>query len=175
MLHTIEAFDLDRDDFASFLECMTMDLTVTTYADYAALLSYMEGSAAVIGTMMLPILDPLDAAAAREPARQLGLAFQLTNFIRDVAEDLGRGRIYLPLADLERFGVDREDLHRAAADRRADPGVAGARRLRGRPGARALRRRGAGHPHARPELAGLHPHRVPRLRRDPRRGRAGRP
>ena len=123
VLHTIEAFDLDRDDFASFLECMTMDLTVTTYADYAALLSYMEGSAAVIGTMMLPILDPLDAAAAREPARQLGLAFQLTNFIRDVAEDLGRGRIYLPLADLARFGVDREDLHRATADRRTTPAL----------------------------------------------------
>jgi phytoene synthase len=50
------------------------------------------------------------AAAAREPARQLGLAFQLTNFIRDVAEDLGRGRVYLPAADLERFGVRRDDL-----------------------------------------------------------------
>ena len=64
----------------------------------------MEGSAAVIGTMMLPILGSADPAAAREPARQLGLAFQLTNFIRDVAEDLDRGRIYLPAEDLAGSG-----------------------------------------------------------------------
>jgi phytoene synthase len=80
----------------------------------------MQGSAAVIGTMMLPILlapddrpGPVAAAAmdgAREPARQLGLAFQLTNFIRDVAEDLDRDRVYLPAADLESFGVSRDDL-----------------------------------------------------------------
>jgi phytoene synthase len=50
------------------------------------------------------------ADRAREPARQLGLAFQLTNFIRDVAEDLDRGRVYLPVADLESFGVGRADL-----------------------------------------------------------------
>jgi phytoene synthase len=64
----------------------------------------------VIGTMMLPVLESADPARAREPARQLGLAFQLTNFIRDVGEDLRRGRIYLPLADLDRFGVAPADL-----------------------------------------------------------------
>jgi phytoene synthase len=57
--------------------------------------------------------------AARGPARELGLAFQLTNFIRDVAEDLERGRVYLPLADLERFGLTPADLGEAAAARRA--------------------------------------------------------
>jgi phytoene synthase len=81
----------------------------------------MEGSAAVIGTMMLPILEADDLAAAREPARQLGLAFQLTNFIRDVAEDLDLGRVYLPLSDLDRFGVTRADLTAAAAAGRAGP------------------------------------------------------
>lgn len=105
VLHTIAVFDLDRDDFARFLRSMAMDLTVASYPTYADLLDYMEGSAAVIGTMMLPILGAADPAAAREPARQLGIAFQLTNFIRDVAEDLDRGRIYLPLEDLDRFGV----------------------------------------------------------------------
>jgi phytoene synthase len=101
---------------------MAMDLTVTGYATYADLLRYMEGSAAVIGTMMLPILEATDPAAAREPARQLGLAFQLTNFIRDVAEDLGRGRIYLPAEDLAAFGVSPADLATAAAARRStDP------------------------------------------------------
>ena len=80
---------------------------MTSYQSYADLLAYMEGSAAVIGTMMLPVLEPADPVAARGPARQLGLAFQLTNFIRDVAEDLRRGRVYLPAADLDRFGVTR--------------------------------------------------------------------
>jgi 15-cis-phytoene synthase len=117
---TIATFGLPQADFDSFFASMRMDLHVRAYADYGALLEYMEGSAAVIGTMMLPILlapeagpGPVSAAAvtaAREPARQLGLAFQLTNFIRDVAEDLRRGRVYLPVADLEQFGVRRDDL-----------------------------------------------------------------
>ncbi|MEV1070742.1 phytoene/squalene synthase family protein [Micromonospora parva] len=116
VLHTIAVFDLDRDDFASFLKSMAMDLTVTAYPTYDHLLDYMEGSAAVIGTMMLPILGSSDPVAAREPARQLGFAFQLTNFIRDVAEDLDRGRTYLPDEDLAKFGVTREELV-AARDR----------------------------------------------------------
>jgi phytoene synthase len=118
--HTIATFGLPRADFDAFLASMRMDLQVHAYANYSALLEYMEGSAVAIGTMMLPILlapdngpGPVPAAAiaaAREPARQLGLAFQLTNFLRDVAEDLGRGRVYLPVADLERFGVPWGDL-----------------------------------------------------------------
>jgi phytoene synthase len=79
----------------------------------------MEGSAAVIGTMMLPILGSSDPVAAREPARQLGLAFQLTNFIRDVAEDLDRGRTYLPDEHLAAFGVTRADLE----ERRSTPKI----------------------------------------------------
>ncbi len=110
VLHTIAVFDLDVADFATFLRCMAMDLTITRYETYDDLLDYMEGSAAVIGTMMLPILGSSDPAAAREPARQLGLAFQLTNFIRDVSEDLDRGRIYLPLADLSKFDLAPVDL-----------------------------------------------------------------
>ncbi|MFI7513090.1 phytoene/squalene synthase family protein [Micromonospora echinofusca] len=123
VLHTIAVFDLDRDDFASFLKSMAMDLTVTSYRTYGHLLDYMEGSAAVIGTMMLPILGSSDPAAAREPARQLGFAFQLTNFIRDVAEDLDRGRTYLPDDDMAQFGVTREELVEARARGRATPRV----------------------------------------------------
>src|SRR4051794_40448058 len=110
VLHTIAVFDLDVDDFATFLRSMAMDLTITSYETYDDLLDYMEGSAAVIGTMMLPILGASDRTAAREPARQLGLAFQLTNFIRDVAEDLQRGRVYLPIEDLARFDITPADL-----------------------------------------------------------------
>jgi len=115
VLHTIAVFDLEVDDFATFLRCMAMDLTETSYGTYDDLLDYMEGSAAVIGTMMLPILGSRDPAAAREPARQLGFAFQLTNFIRDIAEDLERGRVYLPESHLGRFGVTRDDLARGVA------------------------------------------------------------
>jgi len=115
VLHTIAVFDMDREDFTKFLRSMAMDLTVTGYAAYDDLLDYMAGSAAAIGTMMLPILGSSDPVAAREPARQLGLAFQLTNFIRDVAEDLDRGRVYLPLEHLDAFGVTRADLEQRAA------------------------------------------------------------
>jgi phytoene synthase len=128
VLHTINVFDLDLEDFRKFLSGMAMDLTVSGYASYDDLLGYMEGSAAVIGTMMLPILESSDPAAAREPARQLGLAFQLTNFIRDVAEDLDRGRVYLPRDDLARFGVTPADLKAArAAGGLGSRSVAGAR------------------------------------------------
>jgi 15-cis-phytoene synthase len=110
VLHTVRAFDLEVADFEKFLDSMAMDLVKDGYRTYDDLLGYMEGSAAVIGTMMAPILESSDPPRAREHARQLGLAFQLTNFIRDVAEDLERGRVYLPAADLERFGVGRADL-----------------------------------------------------------------
>jgi 15-cis-phytoene synthase len=123
VLHTIAVFGLDHADFVAFLRSMEMDLTVGEFADYPALLSYMEGSAAVVGTMMLPILEPADLAAAREPARQLGFAFQLTNFIRDVGEDLARGRVYLPQDDLARHGVTRADLVAAAARGAATPPI----------------------------------------------------
>ncbi|MCG5443541.1 phytoene/squalene synthase family protein [Micromonospora sp. NIE79] len=123
VLHTIAVFDLDRDDFASFLKSMAMDLTVTAYPTYDHLLDYMEGSAAVIGTMMLPILGSSDPVTAREPARQLGFAFQLTNFIRDVAEDLDRGRTYLPDEDMAKFGVTREELAEARARGRVTPRI----------------------------------------------------
>lgn len=95
----IEASSIER-----FFRAMRTDLTRTTYETWDDLLDYMDGSAAVIGEMMLPVLDP--AGQALRPARALGLAFQLTNFLRDVDEDLDRGRIYLPQEDLRRFGAD---------------------------------------------------------------------
>jgi 15-cis-phytoene synthase len=110
VLHTVRAFDLDPSDFERFLDSMAMDLHTDGYRTYEDLCDYMEGSAAVIGTMMAPILESADPPAAREHARQLGLAFQLTNFLRDIGEDLERGRVYLPAEDLDRFGVRRADL-----------------------------------------------------------------
>jgi phytoene synthase len=89
---------------------MTMDLTVSSYKTYEDLMEYVYGSAAVIGLEMVPILGPL-SEDAYEPAKKLGIAFQLANFIRDVGEDLDRGRIYLPLDELAEFGVDTEMLY----------------------------------------------------------------
>jgi phytoene synthase len=106
VVHTVKAFDLDTDYFRRFLRSMTMDLTIDHYDTWDDLLVYMDGSAAVIGEMMLPILEPEDLDATRPHAMDLGNAFQLTNFLRDVGEDLDRGRIYVPLEDLERFGAD---------------------------------------------------------------------
>jgi 15-cis-phytoene synthase len=103
--HTAATFGLDPSCFERFLRSMAMDLTVASYGTWDELCDYMDGSAAVIGEMMLPVLGCRDPRAVG-PARDLGLAFQLTNFLRDVGEDLDRGRVYLPTEDLERFGVD---------------------------------------------------------------------
>jgi phytoene synthase len=109
VLHTAREWGLPVEHFEAFLTSMRMDLTVTGYPTYADLERYMYGSAAVIGMLMVPILEPLhDDAYPR--ARALGEAFQLTNFIRDVGEDLRRGRVYLPEEDLARFEVTRVDL-----------------------------------------------------------------
>jgi 15-cis-phytoene synthase len=106
VVHTVRAFDIDPGAFRRFLRSMTMDLTVRTYETWDDLLGYMDGSAAVIGEMMLPILEPADVVAATPHARDLGNAFQLTNFLRDIGEDLDRDREYVPQEDLRRFGVD---------------------------------------------------------------------
>jgi phytoene synthase len=105
VVDTVRRADIDPECFDRFFGAMAMDLTRTSYETWDDLCGYMEGSAAVIGEMMLPVLRPT-SPEAREPARALGLAFQLTNFLRDVDEDLDRGRVYLPQEDLRRFGVD---------------------------------------------------------------------
>nr|WP_269779353.1 phytoene/squalene synthase family protein [Propioniciclava soli] len=96
----------DPECFERFFAAMALDLSRTTWATWPELRDgYMEGSAAVIGEMMLPVLEPY-TPDAKAPARALGLAFQLTNFLRDVAEDLDRGRVYVPQDDLARHGAD---------------------------------------------------------------------
>lgn len=117
VVHTARAFAIDPDCFRRFLRSMAMDLTVASYERFDDLLVYMDGSAAVIGEMMLPILEPRSPDAVG-PARDLGIAFQLTNFLRDVDEDLDRRRVYIPQEDLQRFGAD-PWLRRATPEWRA--------------------------------------------------------
>ncbi len=106
VVRTVRHLELDAALFDRFFDAMRMDLSVTRYTTFDDLCGYMDGSAAVIGEMMLAVLRPADPDAVREGARTLGVAFQLTNFLRDVDEDLDRGRVYLPQEDLERFGTD---------------------------------------------------------------------
>jgi phytoene synthase len=110
--HTMRAFELEPDLLEEFLDSMVMDLTISRYATWEDLCSYMRGSAAVIGELMAPLLGAR-GTDARSHAADLGEAFQLTNFIRDIGEDHTRGRIYLPQADLTRFGVSEAMLAQA--------------------------------------------------------------
>jgi 15-cis-phytoene synthase len=107
VIHTVISCGIDPECLDRFLSARAMDLTTTSYETWEDLCTYMEGSAAVIGEMMLPVLKPI-SQAAMAPARSLGLAFQLTNFLRDVDEHLDRGRVYLPQDDLRIFDVDLE-------------------------------------------------------------------
>ncbi|HEV8115736.1 MAG TPA: phytoene/squalene synthase family protein [Acidimicrobiales bacterium] len=118
VVHTAKAFDLSPEPFQRFLRSMEMDLTIDRYDTFDDLLTYMDGSAAVIGELMVPILEPVSIEAVGR-ARDLGIAFQLTNFLRDVAEDLQRGRIYLPQEDVRKF-----DAADAFTERRRTPAFA---------------------------------------------------
>ncbi|MCU1674334.1 MAG: phytoene synthase [Frankiales bacterium] len=117
VVDTVRRWDIPMSYIEDFLASMRMDLTVTEYATYEDLMVYMHGSAAVIGLQMVPVLEPLVPREVADPyAADLGIAFQLSNFIRDVGEDLQRGRIYLPMEDLAAFDVTREHLERGVVD-----------------------------------------------------------
>jgi len=113
LVDTVTRFSIPISYFEAFLHSMKMDLTVTEYNSYQDLYEYVYGSAAVIGLQMVSILGT-ESAAEFEPAKiaaeKLGVAFQLANFIRDVGEDLERGRVYLPITELQSHGVTRQML-----------------------------------------------------------------
>ncbi|OBK96121.1 phytoene synthase [Mycobacterium asiaticum] len=122
--HTISRYGIAADLFEDFLASMRMDLTVTDYPDRTALNRYMRGSAEVIGLQMLPVLGTVVETEQAAPyAAALGRAFQLTNFLRDIDEDLLRNRIYLPADELAAHGVDRELLMWCHTHRRTDARV----------------------------------------------------
>lgn len=104
LVDTVTKYQIPIEYFEAFMVSMEMDLAVTRYQSYDDLMTYVYGSAVVIGLEMLPILGYSDPRAI-EAATALGTAFQLANFIRDIDEDIERGRIYMPLDDLAMFGV----------------------------------------------------------------------
>ncbi|MEU0008692.1 phytoene/squalene synthase family protein [Streptomyces sp. NPDC006314] len=124
---TARRYDIPHEHFRDFMTAMTADLVVTDYPTYADLCGYMHGSAAVIGLQMLPVLGtvvPRDEAAPHAAA--LGMAFQLSNFLRDVGEDLDRGRVYLPADLLDAYGVDRALLRWSRHSGRSDARITAA-------------------------------------------------
>lgn len=106
-------YDIPDEEIEEFIDAMLTDVEKSRYETYDELEAYMRGSAAAVGVMMTDIMEPADRAVAVPHAKTLGEAFQLTNFIRDVREDVvDRDRIYLPLETLERYDADPEDIER---------------------------------------------------------------
>lgn len=107
----VERFDLAREDFDALLEGIAMDAAPRRFDTFADLEPYCHRVASAVGMMSVRVFGVRDPAA-REYARDLGVALQLTNILRDVAVDFRRGRVYLPVEDLARFGCTVDDLQR---------------------------------------------------------------
>jgi 15-cis-phytoene synthase len=99
-------FPIPADSLADLIDGAEMDVRGTHYATFDELEVYCRRVAGSIGRLSVGVFGSADPAAALGPADRLGVAFQLTNIIRDVAEDLANGRVYLPQEDLDAFGVD---------------------------------------------------------------------
>ncbi|MFN8543905.1 MAG: presqualene diphosphate synthase HpnD [Candidatus Binatia bacterium] len=107
---TVERFHVPREHFEAVIAGVEMDLTRDRYDTWKDdLARYCYGVAGAVGLIAIELFGYRNPSA-QEYAVSLGLAFQLTNILRDVAEDATRGRIYLPRADLARFGAREEDL-----------------------------------------------------------------
>ena len=105
-LHDARArFGIPRDALAALVDGGLQDLQQSTYADFAELRGYCEKVAGAVGLACVPVYGSHDTEHAPTYALELGIALQLINIMRDVGEDLGLGRIYLPQDELERFGV----------------------------------------------------------------------
>ena len=105
----VQNYGIESHHLLSVIEGCQMDLTQTRYLDYAGLQRYCHLVAGVVGEVAAKIFGQTDSATPQY-AHKLGLAFQLTNILRDVGEDAMRGRIYLPIDELKQFDVKAQDL-----------------------------------------------------------------
>ncbi len=105
----VKQFNLPQEHLLEIIDGMEMDLTQHTYPDFKALQLYCYRVASVVGLLAAEIFGYTDRKTLKY-AHDLGIAFQLTNIIRDVGEDARRGRIYLPLDELVQFGVHTGDI-----------------------------------------------------------------
>ena len=114
---TVRRCGIEPETITAFMQSMKMDTRVFRYPTYPDLEAYTYGSAAVVGLMMCRVVGVADERADRH-AEALGVSMQLSNFLRDVGEDWRRGRVYLPLEDMARFGYTEQDLASGVVDER---------------------------------------------------------
>lgn len=108
-----EAEGIDDEEIDIFVDAMEQDIERTRYETYEELVEYMRGSATAVGNMMMTVMETGQRARAESHARSLSEAFQLTNFVRDVREDICEyDRVYLPQETLDRFDVTEAQLRR---------------------------------------------------------------
>jgi phytoene synthase len=108
---TAERYPIPKSAFVGLIEGCRMDLVKNRYANFAEVMVYSELVATTISTMSLAIFGYRDDEAVAR-GRDLATAFQLTNILRDVGDDINKDRIYLPADEMARFGVSEEDLRR---------------------------------------------------------------
>jgi phytoene synthase len=114
---TVRSCGIEPETITAFIESMKMDTRVFRYLTFSDLEVYTYGSAAVVGLMMCRVVGVAEGKADAH-AEALGVAMQLSNFLRDLGEDWRRGRVYLPLEDLEHFGYKERDLALGVVDER---------------------------------------------------------
>jgi phytoene synthase len=105
----LAAFNIGQEHLVAIVDGMEMDLDQSRYLDYPGLQRYCWHVAGVVGILSASIFGVTDPQTLKY-AEKLGLAFQLTNIIRDVGEDARKGRIYLPVNELQQFGVTAADI-----------------------------------------------------------------
>lgn len=112
LCHAVQSFRIPGHYFHQLIDGVEMDLRLRRYRNFQELRQYCYSVASVVGLICIEIFGYQDGALAREYAADLGIAFQLTNILRDIQEDLDRGRIYLPLEEMALFGCPEESLLR---------------------------------------------------------------
>jgi phytoene synthase len=115
--HTIERYGVPREYLDAVLDGVAMDLDTDRYETFAELYAYCYRVASAVGLACIHVWG-YTGEKAKEHAEAAGVAFQLTNILRDLGEDAARGRVYLPREDLERFGYSERDLRDGKRDER---------------------------------------------------------
>lgn len=105
-----QRYPMDPEPFRHMIEGQKTDLSPRIYQTYQELETYCYLVAGTVGLMLLPVLTPIVTDELKDKAVRLGIAMQITNILRDVAEDYGNGRVYLPLEWMDRFGYRAESI-----------------------------------------------------------------
>ncbi len=113
---TVNKYQISHELFAKLKSGINMDLNKTRYQNFTELYDYCYKVAGVVGLIMLKIFGCYDQARTEKSAVDLGVAMQLTNILRDIKEDLGRGRIYLPQDEMQKYNINETSLRQQIID-----------------------------------------------------------